>query len=250
MGTTVDKTGLESLRQLISFQSMIKGDSIYIQAERAMRDTRNKFLPNEREKKAKAGEQEKRTEFPVNIRKIIQKAGIQLYEINMNENMGFQLEKVKGHIRRQENEKWAIYVENDESEYDKRYIMAHEFCHLLIQEMRESEEQLDGNKSMQYCINPLFSKDKYELFADMMAAFLMFPYESVLECMEDYVEELKKKNTYPMDAFEWMCVLGRHAQISSYYTIISYQYLRHFLREYYSGIADDKFKQKYERFFR
>lgn len=262
MDTIRDKINLEAIESLcglINFPDTEGEDSIYVLAERAMREVRNKLLPYEwgekdgtdgRGKKAEADGKEGETEFPVDIRKIIQTAGIPLYEINMNMDIGFQFEKVKGHIRCQENEKWAIFVDIDENEYTKRYIMAHEFCYLLIQEMRESEKPLIGDWGTYYRIDPLFSKNKYELCADMMAAFLMFPYESVLKCMGNYIEELRKKNTYPMDVSGWVSVLERRAQISSYYTIISYQYLKYFLCENYSEIADDEFKRKYERFFR
>lgn len=262
MDAIIDRDGLgslELLRELIRHRDTSEGDSIYSMIESAMRDVRIKFLSNEwgkemeverRREESQVDGGEEKSEFPVNIREIIQRAGIQLYETNMNADIGFQFEKVNGHVRRQENGKWAIYVENDESECSKRYIMAHEFCRLLIQEMEEAEVQSTEGKVMRYCIDPLFPKNKYELYADMMTAFLMFPYESVLGCMEDYAEELRRENTYPMDAFEWTRVLGQYAQISSYYTIISYQYLKYFLCGHYSETSDDGFKQKYDRFFR
>lgn len=239
MDAIIDEIDSVSLQRMMNSQDVEKETSIYSLAEMAMRDVRNKFLP---EKESSL--------FPVDIRKIIQRAGIRLYEISMNVDTGFQLEKVNGYIRHQENGEWAIFIESDESEYSKRYVMAHEFCHFLMREMLESGVETTESKVKQYCIDPLFPKNKCELYADMMAAFLMFPHEAVLKCMEEYAQELKVKNTYPMDGFEWMRVLGHRAKISSYFTIISYQYLKYFLCEYYSKTADDEFKQKYGRFFR
>lgn len=138
-------------------------------------------------------------------------------------------------------------LENNESEFTKRYVMAHEFSHYLINIYIRDIQSQDSTGDQQ-CIDPLFPKKRSEMLADIMAAYIMFPYQAVLECMKNYVIDMKARNEYPIDVFEWMRVLGQRTQISPYFTISSYQYLKQLLCE--PDIADAKIRNEYGELFR
>lgn len=170
--------------------------------------------------------------FPIAIRKLAEILGISIWETNLNVDMGFQIRKVNGYIKCRGMGKWEIYVDVNDSESVKRYIIAHEISHFFISLFQE-ENRKEDNALEQHSIDPLFSQKPEELLADMLTSFLLFPPPLVLGYLKSYTKMLEKRKQYPMDSFEWLKELGQKAFVSSYFTIISYQYIKLYLCRLY-----------------
>lgn len=169
--------------------------------------------------------------LPVDIRGLVEKCGIRVYETNLNADMGFQIERINGYLKKR-GENWCIFLEAKDSELMKRYVLAHELSHFLIDNAK-TYWKIEHDLEERHCIDPLFSKDWDELMSDILASFILFPPKAVLEYLSWYEGELRDKNVYPMDSYEWLRVLGHMAQVSTYFTIISYQYLKFYMCDQY-----------------
>ena len=168
-------------------------------------------------------QQNRKITFPVDIRGIVESYGIKITEAYLNLDTGFQIERINDRIVYADNVECEIRLEYMDNENVKRYMLAHEFAHFLM-----------GDKENNNCIDPLFPSNCEEIIADIMAAYLLFPYELVLMRMRSYVEYMKKSNIYPMDSASWLRALGDSAQVSSYHTIMCYQWIRIYLYYLYS----------------
>lgn len=164
--------------------------------------------------------------FPINIRRLIKNYGILICEADLNKNLEFQIEKLNGCLRRGKSGKWIMTINSNNNESHKRYIMAHElsrFFFLLAKERNSSEETIENTW---YYSDTLFSLNSNELMLDMVACFIMFPPKEVLAYMHEYINTLEGHNSFPVDGFEWLKMLGQKAQISPYFTFSCYQYLK------------------------
>lgn len=190
--------------------------------------------------------------FPIDIRKIVKENRIEIVSTNLNTDLGFRIDKVNGYLRPSivnNNTQWRIYIEYNDSEFTKRYILAHEFSHFLMRVYGTESAVQQGE--VQHCVTPMIPREETELLADMMAALLMFPCWLVLEEMKNYTEWLRGKNEYPMEAASLLRVLGNKAQISSYYTVISFQYIREYLCFLYSEKKEqNQWLNEYEYLFK
>lgn len=185
-------------------------------------------------------------EFPVNIRGIVRSLDIGVYETNLNVDRGFRVEKVNGYLRWKLNGGYDINLQHSDSEFTKRYVLAHELSRYLLGRM-------SGDNEMKGCRNfadPLFAKEKDETSADILAAFLLFPPECVLESLKEYTEQMRRFSEYPIDSFEWIRDLAQSAQISFYFTLISYQYLKIYLSFLYNTEPENELVKKYREFFK
>ena len=194
--------------------------------------------------------------FPIDIRGIVKYYNIHIYETNLNSGIGFRIEKINGYYRKTKTGNHEINLENRDSEFTKRYILAHEFGHFIAAELLNQE-----NSSMNsYCTDPFFPKRWMEIFSDLVATFLMFPPIQLLSYLEKYTERLKYQNNYPIDSSAWLTDLGRKAQIPLYFTISSYQYIKLYMCWLYNHqdslekIMEPcdviKFKGDYKKFFK
>lgn len=100
-----------------------------------------------------------------------------------------------------------------------------------IQELKE-EKGLKSNATSS-CLDPFFARDKDELRADMVAGLLLLPYRAVLQYMMEYRDYLKEFHKYPLEAADWIKSLARRAQLSSYHTIIAYQYVKYLVCDFF-----------------
>lgn len=176
--------------------------------------------------------------FPINIRAILEENSIALHEMNLNTDIGLRIRKINGYLQKTSDDKWEIYVHNGDSEFSKRYIMAHEFSYYLLYENLGRKELWTPTH---HCVDPLFAEHGEDLICDVIASFILFPPELVLDSLSKYKNIMEKKSQYPMDAFEWLRILGQHAQISSYFTIISYQHLKFYM--YYNQNEWDDYRE-------
>lgn len=185
--------------------------------------------------------------FPIDIRGMVEQHNIHIYETNLNADIGFCVEKINGYYKEWKYRGREINLENRNPESTKRYILAHEFSHFLIGQRRGSGEVRKGL----HCIDPLFPKNWEEIAADILACFLLFPPDLVLKSLERYAGLMEEQNEYPIDAFEWLKKLGQWAQVSTYFTISSYQHLKFYMYKICIDSAEDsRLYKKYGRFFK
>ena len=169
-------------------------------------------------------------DFPVDIRGMIKKQGIGIAEIDLNLDLGFRMDRINGHLRysgKEADPQWRIDVEYADSEFVKRYVLAHEFCHFWI-------KKVDKKPSGARCVDPMLPREKEELLADAMAAYLLFPPKALLKAMKRYRAKMKEKNEYPIDSVTFLRDIGNQAQVSTYHTFLCYQYVRYYLCALYN----------------
>lgn len=112
--------------------------------------------------------------------------------------------------------RWSIYINEAMGDLTKRYIIAHELAHYLLQ-----------HRGVHYCCNPLFPKTTEEQLCDIIASFLLMPLETVLKQMEKFVKNCEKNDDKPVDMYEWLKYLGQVMKVSDYHTILCFQKVRH-----------------------
>lgn len=186
--------------------------------------------------------------FPVDIREIVRRCKISVFETNLNADIGFEIERINGYLRKRE-EQWCIFLEARDSELIKRYVLAHELSHYLIDKTGEVNGFSDEQKE-RHCVDPLFSKKWHEVMSDILASFFVFPPKALIEYLEQYTREMQEKNVYPIDSYNWLRALGQKAQISTYFTIMSYQYLKIYMCDLYNDNQDSDIIKKNKRFFK
>lgn len=184
-------------------------------------------------------EQKRRIIFPIDIRGIVESYGIKVVDTYLNVDVGFKIERVNSRIVYLDDGSCEIKLEYMDSENVRRYMLAHEFGHFLI-----------GDKKNENCVDPLFPKYWEELIADIIATFLLFPCELVLLKMKNYTDNMEKGNIYPIDSADWLRVLGDAAQISSYHTIMSYQWIRTYMCYLYNNHDLFATQKRFESLFK
>lgn len=170
-------------------------------------------------------EEKEKIKLPIDIRKVIIKNKIDIAEMDLNLDMGFRMDKVNGYLRCLENSsstddslKWRIYIDYSDSEFVKRYVLAHEFSHYLLKKYSGEMSRLAEDS----CIDPMFPKKKKELVAETLSAYFLLPPDALLNAMIDYRNEMKKSNQYPVDSVLFLQKIGNRAQISiPYYYMLS-----------------------------
>lgn len=134
----------------------------------------------------------------------------------------------------------TIYVEETESDFTKRYGVAHEIGHYLL------HEEDEGIFSY-YCVDPLFSKNSEEYICDIFASFLLMPVETVIDTMQKYISENKNQK---ITVYSWLEYLAKKMGVSDYYTTICFQnikYLCTFLMEESYQIKNNANEEIYDK---
>lgn len=182
------------------------------------------------------------SEYPVNVRRIVKRFGLGICETNLNVDLGFRVEKVNGYLHRKCDGGYVINLHSGDSEYYKRYYMAHVLCRYLLR-------NADPVKSGVNYADPLFSKDRMDITADIVSAFLLFPPKRVMEYFVEFADVMKKKNEYPIDATGWIHFLAENAQISFYHTLSCYQHLKAYFCYLYDSDPGNELFDAYKDFF-
>lgn len=131
--------------------------------------------------------------LPIDIRKVASKLNFTIIDTNLNilnndEIIGKMIFRANSN---NENER-VIYVQDDLSEYDKRYVIAHEIGHYFIfsayKENMESFQIYIEN----CCDTPKASKSQNELLSDLIAIFLLIPISNFKAKYIDYENKYNK----------------------------------------------------------
>lgn len=163
-------------------------------------------------------------EFPIKIREIVQEFGIEIVEIDLNVDRGFRFDRINGYLDRIGKNGYHILLEYRDSEFTKRYVLAHELSHFIIKQC------CDGSQAAaEHCVDPMLPKKWEELVADVMAAFFVLPPRLLLHEMNEYYEWMKATNNYPVDAVQMLRKIGIRTQISTYHMFMNFQYVKYYL---------------------
>lgn len=182
----------------------------------------------------------------VDIRKLVSKYGIEIEEKKLYTKGDVFLKQLSGYFDQyyyggKLNN--IIYVHKELGELDKRYVIAHEFAHKLLNS--------GDNKIISFnCINVLFPKEKEEFMSDIIASYLMLPLDRVLKLMDSFIE--KKKDELPIHMIEWIRYLASHMKLSEYQTVLCFQNIRYLAciaynqREEFPEIDFEKYKEFFQ----
>ncbi|MDO4327465.1 MAG: ImmA/IrrE family metallo-endopeptidase [bacterium] len=189
------------------------------------------------------------SKLAVDIREIIKEHEIELIEKKgisrslyfFNETAGYLDYMGSGNGGRA----YTIFLEDDQDELSKRYVIAHEFAHFLFMD--------PDSTRVKCCPNMIFFTSQEEQLCDIMAAFLLMPIESVLKLLEEYSQERKRNGQGLIYTNEWLRHLAYHFKLSDYHVILCYQHIR-----YLGAILNDAEKsdsipeldlEQYSKFF-
>lgn len=145
-------------------------------------------------------------------------------DIFMNEISGFLDE----YDYEQGNYQWSIYVNHNIGDISKRYVIAHELSHYILNRSKHSH-------NTKYCINPLFPTSKEEQICDLMSSFFLMPILMVLEVLDTYIAEKKRNGRTPIDIYDWMRHLAYEMKVPEFLVTTCYQNIR-----YLGGILYNK----------
>jgi len=162
---------------------------------------------------------ETRSKTMVPIKSLIMSEKIEIYERNLstvddnfvNELLG-TLEKIQG--------EWRIYINQEIGSLTKRYVMAHEFSHYIV----NSIETIDESEN---CTNVLFPLNTGEQICDIISSFLLLPFGTVVKLLNTYIDNRRKEYGSPVNLDEWIQYLGNEMGLTEYHTILSYQNIRY-----------------------
>lgn len=193
----------------------------------------------------------------IDIRGIVKKYGIDIMEREIHQSSFLFANQIDGYldkIKKEDHIQYVIYVNENLNEASKRYVIAHEFSHYILQQQRKATEKAKNEIDVKYCLNVLFSKSVEENACDIMTAFLLMPIDYVLPLMKQFIES--QKNDYPIRTSEWLQCLSYWMKVSSYHVNLCFQHIRYLAAFLYdneskgidNGIAIKNIKE-YEMLF-
>lgn len=174
--------------------------------------------------------------LPVDIRGIVKSFSIEIVSTYLytlfdrkERNYGF-LERTK----RNGKEEWMIFINYDDSEFDKRYYLAIGFCHYLL--ITEGDEKVEHNQYYIYDYPTNKNHDKNQFIANTMAAFLLCPYWLIPDQMK-IIKELYEEKGYYYDGYDHgyssklskdIAVLSHKLFIPKIYAVFCYEMIQRY----------------------
>lgn len=162
--------------------------------------------------------------FPVDIEYIVNELGIDVIYQPLNsvwKEEGRRVHKMVGtsFIRAKEPNKEpisCIWIDSESRQEERRYALAHELVHCLINKEVEIH-------SSAYHLMPMLFKDMEEMIADIFAIFLLIPIPAFLDMFYEYIEVQNE----PVRTSEWLKYLSFVANVSYEEVSIGYQNIRY-----------------------
>ena len=164
-------------------------------------------------------------ELPISIEDVARGLGLSIYARNLN----FANPR-KYNQRIGELDGTNIYIE-DTADWDvKRFAIAHEIGHFIIDK---------GRGPAQYSL-PLLASNSNELVSDVYALFLLVPFELFLSEFESYINNIE---TLPINITHWWRQLSTKAEVPYYNIASGYAYFKFAALEHYrTKIANKSLK--------
>lgn len=161
----------------------------------------------------------------VDIYGLAEQYNIKIIEKNLESPRDLFSQEVVGYLDSYHGK--TIYINEDVSDYTKRYGVAHEIGHYLV---RESQEGVFSC----YFATPRLFKTVEEQVCDLIASFLLMPISTVLDLMEVYIKQSQQMENERITTYSWLGYLGAKLHMADYYTSLCFQnikYLGAFLYE-------------------
>lgn len=177
--------------------------------------------------------------FPIDVEALAEALGIPLVEEELNVYVNAKcINRKIGQIVIDRdffsNKKTGIiYLDEMAALSSKRYAIAHEIVHYLMN-YQESGYYED------YCIMPMCPKDVEEILADIFAIFLLIPVSLFFREFQDYVIWRSKEERTPVTTEDWIKYLAERSLLSEYYVAYGYQQLRYVAYWIYQAWYDDE----------
>ncbi len=165
--------------------------------------------------------------FPVDIKLLAEKLGVQVEEEDLNEFFSRKwMNKKIGQIEigedpfdNNENIK-IIFVDDAVPPSSQRYAIAHELAHYIM-------HYDDRDYYEDYCTMPMCPEDIEEIVADIFAIFLLIPVRYFFVEFLEYVKRKKDEGGPAVTTEDWIRYLAERSMISDCYVAYGYQQLRY-----------------------
>ncbi len=160
------------------------------------------------------------SKMTTDIRQIVKEHGIEIVEKEGIAKSSYFFNEIAGYLDHYGIiTNYTIFLEDNQDELSKRYVLAYEFAHYLLYNPKSG-----GTK---FCTNMLFFTSQENQLCDILAAFLMMPIESVLRAMESYTQEKKNSSQRLIYTNEWLRYLAYQFKLSDYHTTLCYQHIQY-----------------------
>ncbi|NBH99693.1 ImmA/IrrE family metallo-endopeptidase [Anaerotruncus sp. 1XD22-93] len=176
--------------------------------------------------------------FPVDIKLLAEKMGVQVEEDDLNEFSSWKCMNRKiGQLEIGENsfssrKVRAIFVDKKAPPSSQRYAIAHELVHYII-------HYSDRDYYEAYCTMPMCPEDIEEVVADIFAIFLLIPVRYFFVEFLEYVKRKTDEGKIPVTTESWIRYLAERSMISDYYVAYGYQQLRYVAYWIYQAWSDE-----------
>ena len=159
----------------------------------------------------------------VDIMQVLNYCRVEMQECHLNSDQDFFDNEIAGYLDAskyaQNTHGWKIYINADISGLERRYVIAHEVSHYII-------DSIYNNKVRRYCTTPVFPKDSSEQSCDMLASFLLMPLENVMEYFKCFRDEKMKAGEKPRKV-EFIKYLASKFIITDLQAAMSFEHVRH-----------------------
>ena len=170
---------------------------------------------------------EEEISLPVDIRKVAEKLGIRIEEVNINDFSNENVKRLNHKIAQlsvQENiftgkKEAVIYADKYIPPSSKRYGITNEIVQYIF---HKEEKKIYEN----YFVMPMCPDKEDELITEIFSIFLLIPMKSFLNEFYEYVKYRIDEQEIPISTEEWIKYLAERAGVSEYYVAYGYQYLR------------------------
>ncbi len=159
----------------------------------------------------------------VDIMQVLNYCRVEMQECHLNSDQDFFDNEIAGYLDAskyaQNTHGWKIYINADISGLERRYVIAHEVSHYII-------DSIYNNKVRRYCTTPVFPKDSSEQSCDMLASFLLMPLENVMEYFKCFRDEKMKAGEKPRKV-EFIKYLASKFILTDLQAAMSFEHVRH-----------------------
>lgn len=194
----------------------------------------------------------------INIRGLVQEYGISIIERKIQTTRNFIFyNQIEGYLDIFNctigDFKISIHVDENLDEFSKRYVIAHEFSHCVLELLCNTINSNTLKQTTKFCLNTLFPKDIEEHICDIMTAFFLMPIDIVVPLMLQFIEEKQVETNGPIHMNTWLKFLSCHTKISNYHVNTCFQHIRYlgsFLYNENEQKQQNEFIKKANKLFR
>lgn len=165
--------------------------------------------------------------LPIDIRKVAEKLGMHIEEVNINDFSNENVRRSNHKIAQLSVQKNLISGEKEVTIYADKYIPISSKRYAIANEIAQYILHIDDKKIYEnYFVMPMCPVKIDELITDIFSIFLLIPTRNFLNEFYVYVKYRSDEQKIPISTEEWIKYLAERAGVSEYYVAYGYQYLR------------------------